>query len=125
MKWHDHIRIAVKAAEDFGLDRSLIEILKSAVVLPDRKRHKYESHHTGKDPETVLLIWNARNAVLRGDRSTAALELGQALHYIHDKSIHVASQHSHDSIEERISFLDFPQNAIENEPPRDCRRVLK
>ncbi len=114
MKWHDHIRIAVKAAEDFGLDRSLIEMLRSSVILPDRKKQKYERHHTGKDPETMLLIWNARNAVLRGDRSAAALELGQALHYIHDKSVHVGSQHSHDSIEQEISSLDFPQNAIEN-----------
>ena len=114
MKWHDHIRIAVKAARDFGLDGPLIEILKSAVILPDQQRHKHERHHTGKDPETMLRIWKARNAVLRGDKSAAALELGQALHYIHDKCVYVGPEHSHDSIEEEISSLDFPQNAIEN-----------
>lgn len=112
MKWHDHIRITTKAAEDLGLDRSVIDKLRSAVIKPDQERQKYERHHSGKDSETMRRIWSARRAILRGKPNAAALELGWALHYIQDKSVPGGSRHN--SIEREISSLEVPQNAIDN-----------
>jgi len=62
----------------------------------------------------MLHVWSARKAILRGNRSAAARELGQALHYIHDKSVQAGSPRAHEYIEKKISSLVFPYNALKS-----------
>jgi len=112
MKWRDHQRIAAKAAQDLGLDKCQIDKLVQGVIQPDQTRKKYERHHSGTHSVTMQHIWNARRAVLNGELTKAAWELGRALHYIHDKSVPGGWQHN--SIEREISSLKVPQEAIDN-----------
>ncbi|MEM0449059.1 MAG: hypothetical protein QW520_04490 [Methanomassiliicoccales archaeon] len=100
MKWRNHFEIAMAIAEELQLPPRLKNILKLAIIQPDREAEKVlrlninflphrkrVRHHRPSRRFLRHLIWKAREAFLQGREEDAVWCLGRALHYIHDGSV--------------------------------------
>ncbi len=122
MKWKDHRRLIIAAAQKQYVPTATYRGLLEGVIYPDktnswRKEHgkSLESHHNPNADKIVNLIRQARRFWLNGKEFDAGFQLGQALHYIHDGLVSKGfTGLFHDSNENKIQTMNLHENIIDS-----------
>lgn len=135
MKWEQHRRICLKAAELAGFQQISKELAESC-ILPDKYPEKVPRvgrrgrvyyvpvrHHGAPTRLIMHHIWKSRKAWLDGIPRLAAKHLGYALHYIQDSCISKASRLWILSYESEWAHELREAQAAESELPLDSIRA--